>query len=139
MNKRNEGGFSLIELLLVVAIICIVAAIAVPAFQKGLWAAENGRAVATMRTINSTQVAFYSQNNRFGRLKELQPMVGNGLGTTVGEKVVRGGYLFEMDPVLPSDEELKTEFSVSATRSITGDTTYMYKLTHTGEIEQILP
>jgi general secretion pathway protein G len=52
MNKlSNEKGFSLIELLLVVVIIGIVAALAVPALQKGIRSAENGTTFATMRTI----------------------------------------------------------------------------------------
>ena len=139
MSKRNETGFSLIELLLVVVIIGIVAAIAVPAFQKGIWAAENGTTLGTMRTISSTQVAFYSQNSRFGRLTELQNMLGNGLGTTVDPRVIRGRYIFEMNPVSPTDAELGREYTVTATRSVSGDVVYKYELTHTGEIVQILP
>jgi prepilin-type N-terminal cleavage/methylation domain-containing protein len=139
MKKQNESGFSLIELLLVVVIIGIVAAIAVPAFQKGLWAAENGSTFATMRTIGSTQVAFYSQNDRFGRLTELQRLLSNAIGTTAGERVVRGRYIFEMNPVTPTDNELKREYSITATRTVSGDLVYKYELTHTGEIVQILP
>ena len=139
MEKQNETGFSLIELLLVVVIIGIVAAVAVPAFQKGLWAAENGSAFATLRTIGSTQVAFYSQNDRFGRLTELQRLLSNSIGTTVDPRVVRGRYIFEMNPVTPTDAELKREYSITATRTVTGDLVYKYELTHTGEIVQILP
>jgi prepilin-type N-terminal cleavage/methylation domain-containing protein len=139
MNKQNERGFSLIELLLVVAIICIVAAIAVPAFQKGITAAENGTTFATLRTIASTQVTYYSQNNRFGRLTELQPLLANGLGTTVDPRVIRGKYIFEMNPVNPTDIELKREFTITATRTVSGDQIYKYELSHTGEIVQILP
>jgi prepilin-type N-terminal cleavage/methylation domain-containing protein len=139
MSKRNETGFSLIELLLVVAIIGIVAALAIPAFQKGIKAAENGTTFATMRTISSTQVTFFSQNSRFGRLNELQAILSNGLGTTVEPRVIRGRYIFEMNPVSPTDEELSNEFTITATRSVSDDIVYKYELTHTGEIVQILP
>ena len=45
MDKKKESGFSLVELLLVVVIIGLIAAMAVPAYQKGMWAAENGSAL----------------------------------------------------------------------------------------------
>ena len=41
MKRSTEKGFSLIKLLIVVVIIGIIAALAVPAFQKGIIAAEN--------------------------------------------------------------------------------------------------
>jgi prepilin-type N-terminal cleavage/methylation domain-containing protein len=137
--KNNEQGFSLIELLLVVVIIGIVAAMAVPAFQKGIWAAENGTAVSNLRTINSTQVSFFTQNNRFGRLAEINPIVGNGLGTLVGDRIVRGKFVFEMAPLTPTDAELKDEYVVTATRAVVGELTYVYELNQTGEIRQVLP
>jgi prepilin-type N-terminal cleavage/methylation domain-containing protein len=139
MNERNQSGFSVIELLLVCTIVGIIAALAVPALQKGMRAAENGTTFATMRTISSSQVGFFSQNNRFGRLTELQAMLSNGLGTTAGERVIRGRYTFEMNPVSPTDAELGQEFTVTATRSLSDDIVYKYELTHTGEIVQILP
>lgn len=140
MKHRNtEKGFSLIELLLVVVIVGIIAALAVPAFQKGIRAAENGTTFATMRTISSTQVSFFSQNNRFGRLPELQAMVQNGIGKTTGDRVVRGRYVFEMTPVTPTDGELANEYIITATRSIGDDVVYKYELTQSGKIRQILP
>ncbi|MCA1608424.1 MAG: prepilin-type N-terminal cleavage/methylation domain-containing protein, partial [Acidobacteria bacterium] len=60
---KQQKGFSLIELLLVVVIVGIIAALAVPALQKGLWAAENGSAFATLRAISSAQMDFFVQNN----------------------------------------------------------------------------
>lgn len=139
MKKDRESGFSLIELLLVVAIVGIIAALAVPALQKGMRAAENGTTFATMRTIASTQVGFYSQNNRFGRLPELQNVLSNALGVTAGDRVIRGRYTFEMTPLSPTDAELRSEYTITATRSVSDDTIYKYELNQTGEIVQILP
>jgi prepilin-type N-terminal cleavage/methylation domain-containing protein len=139
MSKRLESGFSLIELLIVVVIIGIIAALAVPAFQKGFRSAENGSVFATLRSVSSTQVSFFTQNNRFARLPELQQVMSNGIGTTAGERVIRGRYIFEMNPVSPSDEELSREYTITATRNISDDVVYKFEMNHTGEIVQILP
>ena len=139
MSKRLESGFSLIELLIVVVIIGIVAALAVPALQKGIRSAENGSTFATMRSISSTQVSFFTQNNRFARLTELQQIMSNGIGTTATDRVIRGRYTFEMNPISPTDDELSREYTIIATRSISDDAVYKYEMNHTGEIVQILP
>lgn len=139
MNKKGESGFSLVELLLVVVIIGVIAAMAVPAYQKGMWAAENGSAFGTMRTIASTQVSFYSQNSRFGRLDEINRQLGNGVGTVVGDRLVRGKYVFEMTPVVPDNTELATEYLISATRDVPGDVVYRYELNQSGRIRQVYP
>ena len=139
MRNSKQQGFSLIEVLLVVVIIGIIAAMAIPAYQKGMWAAENGSAFGTMRTINSTQVSFYTQHNRFGRLAEINAILGNGLGTVVLDRLVRGKYVFEMSPISPTDAELATEYSVSATRDVTGDVVYRYEINQSGRIVQVYP
>lgn len=139
MSNRKELGFSLIELLLVVTIIGIIAALAVPALQKGLRAAENGTTFATMRTISSTQIGFYSQNNRFGRLAEVNQQVGNGIGTVAGDSLIRGRFTFRMAPLTPTDNDLRNEYMVIAERTVPGETIYRYELNQTGTIIQVLP
>ena len=138
-SAANEKGFSLVELLVVVVIIGIITALAVPALQKGIRAAENGTTFATMRSIASTQVQFFSQNNRFGTLPELQQMMSNGIGVTTGDRVVRGRYVFEMTPVAPTPTELSDGYTISAIRTVTDDVVYRYELDQTGKITQILP
>lgn len=139
MKKQDQSGFSIIELLLVCTIAGIIAALAVPALQKGIRAAENGTTFATMRTISSSQVGCFSQKNRFCTLTELQTTLSNGLGTTAGETVVRGRYTFEMSPLSPTDAELTQEYTITATRAVSDDVQYVYALTQTGVIEQVQP
>jgi len=140
MTNRNQEGFSLIELLCVVVIIGIIATLAVPALMKAKLGAENGTTFATLRSVNSTQVNFFSQNGRFGRLSEINPMMGNGIGLLSGNQIIRGKYfVFEMTPANPTDQELKDGFLITARRSISVDSIYQYELSQTGEIKQIFP
>lgn len=55
---RNHKGFSLIELLLVVAVILIIAAIAIPNFLRSRMRANEASAVASLRVINTAAVTF---------------------------------------------------------------------------------
>lgn len=138
MQTMNQKGFSLIELLLVVVIIGVLAALAVPALRKAQRTTENGATIATLRTISSTQVSYYTQNRRFARLPEINNTGGTPFGTTVAERVVKGEFTYEM-PSAPTDEELQTEFTVVATRNMTGEEVVAYELNQTGRIRQVLP
>jgi type IV pilus assembly protein PilA len=56
----KEKGFSLIELLIVVAIILIIAAIAIPNLLRARIAANESSAVASIRTINTAEISYNS-------------------------------------------------------------------------------
>jgi type IV pilus assembly protein PilA len=60
IEMRKQKGFSLIELLIVVAIILIIAAIAIPNLLRARMAANESSAVASVRTINTGMVTYNS-------------------------------------------------------------------------------
>jgi len=136
MKNKNQSGFSLIELLLVIVILGTLIAIAAPSLLRARATAENKSMRAIMRTIATLQVKYYQQNRRFARLDELNALEDGNIGTISGSELIRGNFSFEMSPSpTPTDEEITNVFAVRAYRHIlTGETPYELFVDQSGVI-----
>ena len=73
---REQKGFSLIEVLIVVAIILIIAAIAIPNLMRARMAANDSSAAASLRSINAAEVGYFSAYPTVGFPATLAPLGG---------------------------------------------------------------
>src|SRR5215470_7609213 len=71
LDMKKQNGFSLLELLIVVAIILIIATIAIPSLLRSRQAANESHAVANLRTLNTAEVQYISTYQQYGPISNL--------------------------------------------------------------------
>jgi type IV pilus assembly protein PilA len=129
LSKRRRG-FSLIELLIVIAIILIIIMIAAPRLSRARMYAQETAALAAIKTIHTVQVQYYSQYGKYATsLQELGPPA-SGAATPAAADLIQsdlasgekqgykftvtgtpGGYIINANPVTYNSSGSRTFWS----------------------------
>jgi type IV pilus assembly protein PilA len=129
-NLRRRRGFSLIELLIVIAIILIIITIALPRLSRARMYSQETAAIGALRTLHTAQVQYYSQYGKYAAsLVELGPpasgaaspaaadLIGNDLsgGDKSGYKFTltgnQAGYVINSNPIAFGSSGSRTFYS----------------------------
>ncbi len=104
LRKRRRGGFSLVELLIVVAIILIILSIALPRLDKARMQTQETAAIRQIGTVHTAQTQYFSQYGKYATaLAELGPPASGQPGPNGAELIpgdlaagTKTGYLFTL-------------------------------------------
>ena len=144
--RNKQKGFSLIELLIVVAIILIIAAIAIPNLLRSKMAANEASAVASLRTYNTAIVAYQTTyaTDPTTDFSQLGPVSGGGTPSASAADLVdsllgitgnpvKSGYSFTYTPVAATPV---TQYTILAVPSSTSTGQRKFFTDQSGVIRQ---
>lgn len=141
--KNRRRGFSLIELLIVISIILIIAAIAVPKMNRTLMLAREQAAIRQINSVHQAETQYYSQYGRYAQnLTELGPPASGAPGPAAADIIPKtlsegknSGYIFNVagSPTGYSVTAVPEAFGNSGSRCFYSDQSLVIRQSFTAE------
>lgn len=113
MIKKDNKGFTLIELMIVVAIIGILAAIAIPNFRNYQLKAKSSEAKVNLGAISTSEMAYYAENDEYLTCTASPETINGGKKTTWVDKGAAGANFGEIG-FAPKDTTVYYQYSTTA-------------------------
>ncbi len=148
-GRRGEAAFSLVELLIVIAVLGILATIAVPQFLAARRLAAERAVIGTLKTMVADQQLFFlspaplppssmaDPARRYGRLHELNSFAHGAFGATVADLYVDAPRVrYSMVPLWPTTISLRGRFVIQATEQAL-DRGFIYEVDESGRVVKI--
>ena len=149
-NRRRQAGFTLMELLIVMSVILILMAVAIPNYMNMRSQANETAAMEELRTLNSAEIQYqtnYPANGFSCNLSQLGGDPKSGAPSAQGAQLIpadlaggfKSGYLFAITnctKVTVNNQDVITSFEVTAVPQAVGKTGHRgFCMDQTGEIK----
>ncbi len=141
MKKQSaQTGFSLIELLLVVAIIGILSAVSAPLLLDARVSSQRATAISNLRLMYTAEHNYFLQNSRYANLSELNTFQGGGMGAMTSATVLTtNAYTYQMVPPTPTTTSLQTAFTIESNGFTSTGLPAKYMVGTNGTLQEVLP